>query len=500
MRADIRQAALLTLTMGVQLGSTGAARLQDYFGSTLFSTAARIACIAAVVALLLGNAAPLLSRERAVRGVVASSVLQLMCVGLAWAVEPSARFALGIACTLAEGGGLALLMYLVLQGAMRLERRTGGVVVAGGFLIVNVWDAFFVNASPETCTVQWIAGIVLVPLFLVLWLKNDRWRRSETAGAPVPDCPLPANRLVPLAACILLVLLTTGVFVNFTGIGGTGSNAFFDLSVNIYLILVRVTVVAYVVMRPGRPTLVGLTAFGVVGITVSVVTTVLAWDTEIRFFGAMAVESVLYVMQPLILVVGMEVGRTYQGKTGEILLAAIGVDFANHVTRLLTPFFSTGSLADLSGLTVAHVAVLSLGCICLCAVAGWLLDNTREHASNENASVDAETPSDQAGSLDDPVLLREIAFYRNFRTVADSARLADREREVLYEAMHGYSADHIGERLAVSSQTVKTYLGRAYQKLGVRTKQEALRLLDSTGERQPAETANADKPNLDNRR
>ena len=96
-----------------------------------------------------------------------------------------------------------------------------------------------------------------------------------------------------------------------------------------------------------------------------------------------------------------------------------------------------------------------------------------------DAQSGAGTPDSiaQEGELD-PVLARELDFYRAFCATAGRARLAGREREVLYEAMHGYSADHIAERLAVSSQTGRTYLSRAYQKLGVRTKQEALRLLD----------------------
>ena len=393
-----------------------------------------------------------------------------------------------MACTIAEGAGLALLMYLVLDGAMGLGTRTAAVVIACGYLVVNVWDAFFVGASAAVCTAQWVAGIVIVPILVLVWVRGEGTRASSSSQTKMANMPSATQSLAQVAApalCLAIVLLATGVLVNLTGVGGTGENAFFDLSVNIYLILVRVAVVAFVAAWPHLPGPVGVTAFGICGFALGSGMVVVLWNTPEKFFGAMVVESTLYVLQALILVAGMGVARQAPAHRDEILLATIGLDFANHITRLLTPFFAH-DLTSVTSHAVGSVAAVSLGCVAACATWGWVRATTLARSGGQSAGgVDTQSGVDAQSSVaregrQDPIFTRELAFYRTFCVIAERARLADREREVLYEAMHGYSADHIAERLAVSSQTVKTYLSRAYQKLGVRTKQEALRLLDGT--------------------
>jgi DNA-binding CsgD family transcriptional regulator len=61
--------------------------------------------------------------------------------------------------------------------------------------------------------------------------------------------------------------------------------------------------------------------------------------------------------------------------------------------------------------------------------------------------------------------------------------LTDRERQVLDMAIHGLTAKQIGERLFISRRTVETHLGRACDKLGVRTKRELIaQTYDTRGE------------------
>jgi DNA-binding CsgD family transcriptional regulator len=56
------------------------------------------------------------------------------------------------------------------------------------------------------------------------------------------------------------------------------------------------------------------------------------------------------------------------------------------------------------------------------------------------------------------------------------AGLTDRERQVLDMTIHGLTAKQIGERLFIGRRTVETHLGRAREKLGVRTKRDLIAL------------------------
>jgi DNA-binding CsgD family transcriptional regulator len=62
----------------------------------------------------------------------------------------------------------------------------------------------------------------------------------------------------------------------------------------------------------------------------------------------------------------------------------------------------------------------------------------------------------------------------------EASSLTDRERQVLDMAIHGLTAEQIGERLFIGRRTVETHLGRACEKLGVRTKRELIALTYDT--------------------
>ncbi len=60
------------------------------------------------------------------------------------------------------------------------------------------------------------------------------------------------------------------------------------------------------------------------------------------------------------------------------------------------------------------------------------------------------------------------------RTAASSARLSDREHDVLLLLADGLGATAIGERLFMSESTAKSHIARIYQKLGVSNRAQAL--------------------------
>lgn len=73
-------------------------------------------------------------------------------------------------------------------------------------------------------------------------------------------------------------------------------------------------------------------------------------------------------------------------------------------------------------------------------------------------------------------------FARNLEAFCRRYDITPREREVLVEAMHGYSMENIGRKLFVSRETVKTHLRRVYSKAGVSGKQELISRIEHFGE------------------
>ncbi len=89
--------------------------------------------------------------------------------------------------------------------------------------------------------------------------------------------------------------------------------------------------------------------------------------------------------------------------------------------------------------------------------------------------------SDAAGRMGEfsvEVALADDGFAARFEALATRCRLTAREREVVLEALHGYSRANIAKKLCLSPETVKTYLNRAYAKVGVTSKQELVALID----------------------
>jgi DNA-binding NarL/FixJ family response regulator len=79
--------------------------------------------------------------------------------------------------------------------------------------------------------------------------------------------------------------------------------------------------------------------------------------------------------------------------------------------------------------------------------------------------------------LDPAVTGRVLAAYRATAPPADPARLADltpRELDVLRLIGRGATNEEIGERLAIGEATVKTHVGRIFDKLGLRDRAAAI--------------------------
>lgn len=109
-----------------------------------------------------------------------------------------------------------------------------------------------------------------------------------------------------------------------------------------------------------------------------------------------------------------------------------------------------------------------------------LVRKGRKGGSSAGASPAVPAGSQAAGAPPAsaaPGRLSKEAAAKIDRMLA-SHNLTDRERDILMGVYAGKTQAQIAEELFLSRSTVGTYCTRAYEKLGVETKDEALALLD----------------------
>jgi DNA-binding NarL/FixJ family response regulator len=85
------------------------------------------------------------------------------------------------------------------------------------------------------------------------------------------------------------------------------------------------------------------------------------------------------------------------------------------------------------------------------------------------------------GMVFPPGLLTGVLDRLTGRTGLSGARLTARERETLLLLAEGASTDEIGERLGVARNTVRNHIQRVLEKLGARSKLEAVAIARREG-------------------
>ncbi len=124
-------------------------------------------------------------------------------------------------------------------------------------------------------------------------------------------------------------------------------------------------------------------------------------------------------------------------------------------------------------LLVSYLSIVFLWLIAICCLVLFLLYSRSESRGRSAHPAAVCVSSAEASAVEvDAFALRLEAFCR-------TAGLTKREREVLIEAIHGYSMDNIAKKLFISSETVRTHMKSIYHKAAVKGKQELVILIDS---------------------
>jgi DNA-binding NarL/FixJ family response regulator len=166
------------------------------------------------------------------------------------------------------------------------------------------------------------------------------------------------------------------------------------------------------------------------------------------------------------LVVALLAGAGYETReagTGTAALASIGADTGAVVLDVVLP--------DISGFEVCRRVRAELGDrVPILFVSGERTDGFERVAGLRLGADDyVLKPFDP-----DELLARVNALVRRAQRTRRSSPLTDRESQVLALLADGLADAEIASRLVISRKTVGTHLARIYEKLGVRSRAQAV--------------------------
>ena len=130
---------------------------------------------------------------------------------------------------------------------------------------------------------------------------------------------------------------------------------------------------------------------------------------------------------------------------------------------------------------IMSLSQASLFIVCLACVAAFLFVCARVSGSSSGHVAKGFVSLADAGGdvAKSPMETYGIdSLERRCEAFSERLSLTPREKEVLAEALRGHSRAGIAGKLGLSPETVKHYLGRIYQKAGVRSKEGLISLVD----------------------
>ena len=513
-RNETATALLIAIGFGILFGSVTASRFQLVFGSEAFLPLNRVCSVIVLLALIPGVVRRHCTVKNLLVAAGASWLVHAVAVLLSQVlVEPIDLYALGMLSCAFEGAALGIMKLLYVLWALQLRPRLSVSAIAGGFLCGTVYDCLFMSSPAGAIVAQWLAGKGL-SLGLLVWgfarakippvaevtgvagvagvaggarpveradgaADADASHGASSGASPLRDPDFAA--FAAFMAFALVAMLVQGVFAVATGLGGVGGNAFFGLSTGIVMVVVRCAVLLYCAVCVDRmayaPTTAAVTTLMVVALSL----TSLFRGENLGLAGDLLRETAYYILQVVPLVMAMKVARTRPADRVALIAVALVVSASNHVTRFLC-FLLVGGSTALGAWEVGALSFASIAVTAAFSMTAMYFEKPRTASYASSYASSGASYGAASGATPDaawgPVLTAEIDFSRRFGAVCEQGGLTERERDVVLQAVHGYTIDNIADRLCLSRETVKTTLSKAYARAGVNGKQAFLARMD----------------------
>jgi DNA-binding CsgD family transcriptional regulator len=389
-----------------------------------------------------------------------------------------------------EGIANALVTLLFAHVFSTYEPRLSAVAIAVAYLANDVCILLFDCMSPAALSAARpaciVAALVLLMLCVLLRLRSCAGRPNAEEG--VPDrlgVSVPAFLRLHIEWAFLLVAAV--LFPSLFGVIGqassvTGGNfALYDVATELAVIAVQLVFLLYVASFGTRFGFASILAFVVPLYATGFALFPNNWSSGNPLAGSLIRAG--YVL--LTVLMWILVARTsYADPKRTYLYFGIFAGISNAQIGRLAGSALMGSFGPNLSLCQT-ISLWALWAICIFGLAVFFILWRRGSMSSDRQFSPIAEVEDDRRSRDLPVqktLLLDSRVPDDFSArlahLADRAGLTSREREVVSEAVHGYSRTGIAQKLGLSPETVKTYLNRAYVKAGVSSKQELVALVE----------------------
>ena len=468
--------ALAVAALGLLLGSVSAARGQEVFASAAFLPLNRVMAILAFLAVAaMGRKFPLAPRRCAVLGFAAWGLHAAAVAATFVLHDEMTLVALGIFSTFFEGVSIAALELVVCGYGCRLGVRRGAALFALGYLVSQVYDCVFIDATPLAATIEWIAGSGAAYGFLAAFLRRvpDEWEEPGSQSA-LPDEGASPSKMAGLwlGIYVVILMLEYGLVQGLTGFGGIGGGAHYGIAAGLVMIVVRLVIACLCVLQI-RWSFDQVASWLMVFWMVALGAALWLWGGPLFASVDWMRSAVHYVLQVLSVALAIWfVRRSFVPMTVGLALG-LAASHASQASKLVSWAAGLGDLAgDYRVLVLVYTVLMVVSAVFALPV--LLASAAEKPAPSAAAHVPAARLADPAS----PTVERAVDFARRFDAVCALHDVPPGEREALLQAVHGYTIDNTAANLGLSRETVKTSLSRAYTRMGVNGKQAFLALME----------------------